>query len=363
MKYPIGIQDFRKLREGGYVYVDKTAPIYDVITQGVYNLFYRPSGFGKSLMMSTIKELYSGSRELFKGLWVEDQWDWEQMQRPVILLRFSDFNYVGQGVRSAIREGIKKISQDIGVEFGQSSFFYLLHDLVKATYSKFGKKVVLLVDDYDKPVMDYLDEPAIAEENQAAIMELFSFVKDAGSYLEMVFFTGATFLNRNNAFSSSLNNLLDLSLSRNTQKLLGFTQSELEHYFAKPLAGTDREKIRRWYNGYSWGHSEKLYNSRSILRFFESGGAYRCFWSETKPPIPLIKKMKNQKFQERLPVEVSQMMLSMFDIHRVDLVPLLFQTGCLTIAKYEPEDFLYTLDYPNEDVRQALEEIRITTQN
>jgi predicted small secreted protein len=355
VKYPIGIQDFRKLREGDYVYVDKTACIYDVITQGVYNLFYRPFGFGKSLLLSTIKELYSGNRELFKGLWVEDQWDWEQMQRPVILLRFADFNYKDRDTRSAIREGIETISQDLGVEISQSSFFYLLHDLVRATYDKYSKKVVLLVDDYDKPIIDHLDRPAIAEENQAAIMELFSFVKDSGPYLEMVFFTGVTFLNRNNAFSSSLNNLLDLSLYGNTQKLVGFTQSELEHYFAEPLAGADKEKVRRWYNGYSWGRTEKLYNPRSILRFFASGGAYQSFWSETRLPTPLLKKMKKEAFQESMPVETSQMMLSMFDIHRVDLVPLLFQTGCLTIAKYEPESFLYTLDYPNEDVRQALE--------
>ena len=147
----------------------------------------------------------------------------------------------------------------------------------------------------------------------------------------MVFFTGVTFLNRNNAFSSSLNNLLDLSLYGNTQKLVGFTQSELEHYFAKPLAGADKEKVRRWYNGYSWGRTEKLYNPRSILRFFASGGAYQSFWSETRLPTPLLKKMKKEVFQESIPVETSQMMLSTFDIHRVDIVPLLFQTGCLTM--------------------------------
>ena len=356
MKYPIGIQDFRKLREGGYVYVDKTAGIYEVITQGVYNLFYRPFGFGKSLMMSTIKELYSGNRELFRGLWIEEQWDWEQMQRPVILLKFADFNYQNKDIKTAIRGGIEEISRDLGIDASQSSFFYLLSDLVEATYKKYGKKVVLLVNDYDKPIIDHLDEPELAEANQAAILELFSFVKDSGPYFEMVFLTGTTFLNRNNVFSSSLNNLLDLSFSKNAHHLIGFTQRELEHYFEKSLEGEDKENVRRWYNGYSWGQKETLYNPSSILRFFESGRVYRSFWSERKLPSPLIKEMGKRRLDEHVPFEVTQMMLSAFEITQLDPIPLLFQTGCLTIAKYNSDDFLYTLDYPNEDVQQAIKQ-------
>jgi hypothetical protein len=353
MKYPIGIQDFRKLREGGHIYVDKTQEIYNILEGGSHFFLSRPRRFGKSLLLSTMKELYSGSRALFKGLWIEDHWDWEERQQPVIWLRFASFNYKYNNLKAAIQEGVEKAAEDLGVEMEQGASIHPLQHLIQKAHHKYGRKVVLLIDEYDKPIIDYLDAPEKAEANRDTLKWFYSILKDSDPYLELVFITGVSAFSKVSIFSD-LNNLYNLSLVAPARTLLGITQNELEHYFKEPLAKVDKEEVRRWYNGYSWGGTEKVYNPFSILSFFRGGGEYRNFWFETGTPTFLVKEMKKRHHFNLRDTLATQHDLSSFDLRNLQPIPILFQTGYLTIKKYVPEDLIYTLDYPNQEVRHSL---------
>lgn len=355
MKYPIGIQDFRKIREGGYVYVDKTEHIYRILQGADYFFLSRPRRFGKSLLLSTMNELYRGNRELFEGLWIDNHWDWEEMQRPVIWLKFSSFKYKGNDLKKAIQEGIEEVAAGLNIELDHGAFVNPLQDLIQKAYNQYGQKVVLLIDEYDKPIIDYLDEPGQAEANRDILKWLYSILKDSDPYLELVFITGVSAFSKVSIFSD-LNNLYNLSLVAAARTLLGITQDELEHYFAEPLARVDKAKVRQWYNGYSWGGTEKVYNPFSILSFFQGGGEYSNFWFETGTPTFLIREMKKRAYYFPERIEVSQNKINAFDLTRLDPISVLFQTGYLAILKYEPEDHLYTLDYPNMEVRQSMEQ-------
>ncbi len=356
MKYPIGIQDFRKLREGGYVYVDKTQELFNILEGSSYFFLSRPRRFGKSLLLSVMKELYSGSRELFEGLWIEGQWDWEGMRRPVIWLRFASFSYKHNDLKTAIQEGLEQVAQNLGVEMDKSALKHPLQHLIQKAHQKYGHKVVLLIDEYDKPIIDYLGEPEKAEANRDTLKWFYSVLKDSDPYLELVFITGVSAFSKVSIFSD-LNNLYNLSLVAPARTLLGITQEELEHYFEKPLAKLDKEEVRRWYNGYSWGGTEKVYNPFSILSFFRGGGEYRNFWFETGTPTFLVKEMKKRRYFNLRDTLATQHDLSSFDLRNLQPIPILFQTGYLTIKRYEPADLVYTLDYPNQEVRHSLQEV------
>ena len=358
MKYPIGIQDFRTLREGGYIYVDKTPHIHNVLRSGKYFFLSRPRRFGKSLLLSTMNELYSGSRDLFDGLWIQDQWDWEQMQRPVIWLKFAGFQYKYNPLKVAIRQGISLEAQRLGVTISDDERSHPLAELIQGAYQKYGKKVVLLIDEYDKPIIDYLNDIQQAEENRDGLKWLYSVLKDSDPYIELLFITGVSAFSKVSIFSD-LNNVANLTLEPSAYTLLGITQLELETVFAEQLATHDKERVRNWYNGYSWGGTEKVYNPFSLLRFLNSG-QFNNYWFETGTPTFLVRAMKDQGNYNVKAIQVSQNKLSAFDFTRLDPITVLFQTGYLTITHYEPEDYLYTLDYPNMEVRQSLEQNLLT---
>ena len=356
MKYPIGIQDFRELREGGYVYVDKTEYLHRIIEGGKYFFLSRPRRFGKSLLLSTLYELYRGNRELFEGLWIDSHWDWEKMQRPVIWLKFSSFKYKGNDLKQAIQEGIEEFAAGLNITLDHGAYVNPLQDLIRKAHDQYGQRVVLLIDEYDKPIVDYLDEPGQAEANRDTLKWLYSILKDSDPYLELVFITGVSAFSKVSIFSD-LNHLYNLSLVAPARTLLGITQEELEHYFAKPLETVDKEEVRRWYNGYSWGGTEKVYNPFSILSFFRGGGEYRNFWFETGTPTFLVKEMKKRSYFNLRNTLATQHDLNSFNLRNLQPIPILFQTGYLTIKHYEPADLVYTLDYPNQEVRHSLQEV------
>ena len=353
MRYPIGIQDFRKVREGGYVYVDKTEHIHHILQGANYFFLSRPRRFGKSLLLSTMNELYRGSRELFEGLWIANHWDWEGMQRPVIWLKFSSQGIRTMGLEPGLTEMLKSEARRLNIQLESTSFDLQFKELIQKASKR--AKVVLLIDEYDKPIIDYLDDTKIAEAHREILKSFYSILKDSDPYLELVFITGVSAFSKVSIFSD-LNNLYNLSLVADARTLLGITQGELEHYFAAPLASVDKAQVREWYNGYSWGGTEKVYNPFSILSFFQGGGEYSNFWFETGTPTFLIREMKKRSYYIPERIEVSQNKLNAFDLTRLDPISVLFQTGYLTILKYEPEDHLYTLDYPNMEVRQSMEQ-------
>ena len=351
MKYPIGIQDFRTLREGGYAYVDKTEHIHRLLTTGKYYFFSRPRRFGKSLTVATMNELYSGSEELFEGLWVKDHWDFAAMRRPVVWLKFSSSGFRTQGLEAALHTLIDRAARQLGIELPQTSFdqkFYLL--LERASVNG---RVVLLIDEYDKPIIDYLDDIVQAEANRELLKSFYSVIKDSDPYLELVFITGVSAFSKVSIFSD-LNNIRNISLNPVANTLVGITERELDHHFAESLVGVNRSELRRWYNGYSWTGGEKVYNPFSLLNFL-ADKTYRNYWFETGTPTFLIKALREQgRYDIRKAIGIPTSLVS-FDIEHLDPITVLFQTGYLTVTKVLQGGMAYSLDYPNLEVRQSLQ--------
>ncbi len=365
MKYPIGIQDFRQLREGNYVYVDKTQYIYDIVDSGKYFFFSRPRRFGKSLLCSTLHELYSGSQELFDGLWIKQVWDFEVQKRPVIWLRFATFQYRNFPTLASIREGISLEAQRLGVTLSENEMVHPLADLIAKAHQQYGKKVVILIDEYDKPIIDFLEDIPRAEENRDALKWLYSVLKDSDPHIELLFMTGVSAFSKVSIFSD-LNNLYNLSLGPSANALLGITQEELEAVFANRLReGAEQlglslpdfiQQVKKWYNGYSWTRTQTLYNPFSLLSFLKEV-QFNNYWFSTGTPTFLVKEMKRQRMYQVSGRKQTSHDLSNFDFTRLNPITVLFQTGYLTIDHYEPEDLLFTLDYPNKEVRFSLEQL------
>ncbi|PSR11079.1 MAG: AAA family ATPase [Bacteroidetes bacterium] len=367
MKYPIGIQDFRRIRTEDYVYVDKTRHIYEMLEGGVYFFLSRPRRFGKSLLLSTMNELYSGSRDLFEGLWIHDQWDWEAQRRPVIWLKFATFQYKDYPLRDAIFAGLAKEAERLGVSPPDGEMVHPLLDLLQKINAHYGEKAVLLIDEYDKPIIDFLDDIARAESNRDTLKWLYSILKDSDALLEKIFITGVSAFSKVSIFSD-LNHLSNLTLHRNAYTLLGITHAEVLAYFTEPLQVIANEmgvslagvidQTARWYNGYSWGGKERVYNPFSLLSFLGSR-QFQNFWFQTGTPTFLVKEMRQQKLYNPSGREFNSSDLSNFDFTRLNPITVLFQTGYLTVTHYDAELQLYSLDYPNKEVRSSLEQMLI----
>ncbi|MFZ4633809.1 MAG: AAA family ATPase [Saprospiraceae bacterium] len=352
MKYPIGIQDFRKIREEDFVYIDKTEQIFRVLQNGQYFFLSRPRRFGKSLLLSTLKELYSGQKALFEGLWIEDQWDWDDTH-PVIWLKFSSQGTDTLGLEKAIHHMLEEVALGLGVRLPETSYDQKFKSLIQQTGQE--KKVVLLVDEYDKPIIDYLDDLEQAEANRAVLKNFYSVIKDSDPYIELVFITGVSAFSKVSIFSE-LNNLENLTLSRFAYTLLGITQKEIERFFPEQLKKADQEKMKTWYNGYSWGGEERLYNPFSLFRFFKEEHSFQNFWFETGTPTFLIKEMRKHRYYDVEQAEASPEQLTNFHADALDPISVLFQTGYLTIDHFDETYQQYILRYPNQEVRFSMQQ-------
>ncbi len=356
---PIGIQNFEKLRTEGLLYIDKTRQIHQLLNAAGYYFLSRPRRFGKSLTLSTIRAIFEGKRELFKGLWIEDQWDWSQVH-PVIHLSFSSIGYRTLGLEAAIEAELQAISTRWGIVLYETRIDRQFEELIQQLSQRDGR-VVLLIDEYDKPLIDYLDDIPLAKTNQQVMKTFYSVIKDSDAYLQFLLITGVSKFSKVSIFSD-LNNLKDLTIDRHYAALTGYTQTELEHHFEPYMSEVEEyqglsraellEQIREWYNGYSWDGRTRVYNPFSILNFF-SAGDFRNFWFETGTPTFLPKLMKAQNMLDVDQVEMDEMGFSIYDIEKLQVLPVLFQTGYLTIqAKLEYG--LYRLGYPNREVRAAM---------
>ncbi|SEA47438.1 PD-(D/E)XK nuclease superfamily protein [Thiothrix caldifontis] len=363
-KLPVGIQTFDEIIGKDYLYIDKTEAIHLLIASGKYYFLSRPRRFGKSLTLSTLNAIFSGKRDLFKGLWIENQWDWDNIH-PVIHLSFSSIGYKTLGLEAAIHAELQTISNGLGIVLEESSIDRQFRELIKKAAQQ--RKVVLLIDEYDKPLIDYLDDIPQAKTNQQILKMFYSVIKDSDPYLEFLLITGVSKFSKVSVFSD-LNNLYDLTLDHKAATLVGYTQAELEHYFAPYFPAAEQrlklsrtellEKLRRWYNGYSWDTEHFVYNPYSILSFF-SANAFRNFWFESGTPTFLIKLMRRDWLYQFDNLELSERAFSSYDIDYLETLPILFQTGYLTIKSID-EHNLYRLDYPNAEVKEALLEYMIS---
>ena len=348
-KYPVGIQDLSEVITGGYVYVDKTPFAHKLITEGKFYFLSRPRRFGKSLFVSTLYYLFKGNREIFEGLYIEDKWDWSQTN-PIIKISFSNIGHSTSGLEKAIHHTLNENAKQYGIEFTQQDFDQKFAELIHKLNEKYGK-VVILIDEYDKPIIDYIDtDIPKAIENRGILKSFYSILKDADPHLKLVFITGVSKFSKVSIFSD-LNNLNDITLDSSYSGICGITQHELETYFDEELKLYDIEKIKHWYNGYSWKGAERVYNPFSLVNFFVKNGDFQNYWFVSGTPTFLMNLAKREQLYDFEHISVDSSALEAYDLERLQLIPLMFQTGYLTIKSQE--DDIYELDYPNLEVRQS----------
>jgi Predicted AAA-ATPase/PD-(D/E)XK nuclease superfamily len=359
-KYPVGIQDFSEVRTGGYVYVDKTPFIDTLINQGKFYFLSRPRRFGKSLFLSALYYLFQGRKDLFGGLYIEDKWDWT-VANPVIKISFSNIGHKNLGLEKAIQITLDDTAKCYDVVFTKETIDQKFKELIQILHAQHGQ-VVVLIDEYDKPIIDYLGgDTTKAIENRDILKAFYSILKDADPHLKLVFITGVSKFSKVSIFSD-LNNLNDLTIDPGFEGCCGITQTELETYFKEELTVFDPLKIKQWYNGYNWGGGISIYNPFSLLNFFGKK-VFQNYWFATGTPTFLINLSKKQHLYNFENSKVSPLQLSAYDIEKLQLLPLMFQTGYLTIKEYDEEVGVYTLDYPNKEVRQSYLEMLFDSYN
>ena len=356
-KLPIGLQTFRTLREEGHYYVDKTPYIRRLVAEGTHYFLSRPRRFGKSLLLDTLKELFEGSEALFAGLDIHPRWDWS-VRHPVVRLDFSGGDYQDpDGLRRNVMaqlDGIERWAQVAVAGSGPERFGFLLEALHRAA----DRRVVVLIDEYDKPILDALGTPELARANRDYLRSLYANIKFADAHVRFTFLTGVSKFSKVSLFSG-LNNLKDITLDRRYSAICGYTEADLDAVFAPELDGLDREAIRDWYNGYCWRGAEKVYNPYDVLLLFDTR-EFNAHWFETATPTFLVQTLLQRRVTS---VSLGETMstaelLSTFDVDHIGTEALLFQTGYLTIVSEENVGgrALYRLGYPNREVRQSLNE-------
>jgi hypothetical protein len=366
-KLPIGIQTFEKIRKDDFIYVDKTRLIYELTRSGTYYFFTRPRRFGKSLLLTTLKSFFLGKKELFKDLYIFDK-EKEWTFHPVIHIDYSKVNYrdTKEVFRSSMIFHLKAIAAEYQVSLEEKDIATAFNELLLKLYQKYQQRVVVLVDEYDKPLVDSLTKPEVFERNRLVLNSLYGSMKGHDDYLRFVLLTGVSRFSKVSVFSG-MNNLDDISMNKTYSTLVGFTQNELETYFQahlEKLAHTFSKSVseiltpvKEWYNGFSFDGVNQLYNPFSILKLFTEF-QFRNYWFSTGTPTFLIDLIKKQKqlpeaFEHK---KVSDLEGSTQHIDKFPLIPLLYQTGYLTIEKIELDDFrpIYYLNYPNEEVRYSM---------
>ena len=355
-KLPIGIQTFRKIREEDYYYVDKTALALRLVEEGSHYFLSRPRRFGKSLLLDTLGELFAGNEDLFRGLHIHDCWDWSTVF-PVIRISF------GGGVlqnRTALDQRIRGILQENSERLGiqcrtPDDIPTCFSELIRGAHAQNGQRVVVLIDEYDKPILDNINKPEIARDMRDGLRNFYSVIKDADAHIRFAFLTGVSKFSKVSLFSG-LNNLNDITVDAPYSSICGYTEADVDSVFAPELAGLDRQQIRDWYNGYNWT-GEAVYNPFDVLLLFDKR-QFRPYWFETGTPTFLVDVLTERQawLPELGQLETSADILSTFDVDDMPTEALMFQAGYLTIAATHHRfgEYWYGLRYPNQEVYQSL---------
>ncbi len=357
-RLPIGIQTFREIREQDCYYVDKTPYIRRLLDEGKHYFLSRPRRFGKSLFLDTCKELFEGNEPLFEGLDIHEHWDWS-VRHPVVRLDFSSGKYQApEDVRTEVAAQLSVMEDEAEVTPRDNDPSLRFRHLVKELHERAGQRVAVLVDEYDKPILDRLDAPEVARANRDFLRSLYSTVKFSDAHIRFSFLTGVSKFSKVSLFSG-LNNLIDITLDAEYSSICGYTDADLDAVFAPELPGLDRDEIRDWYNGYNWLGEEKVYNPFDILLLFRRR-EFGAWWFETGTPAFLVETLFRRRVSSLALDDMlgSSDLLSAFDVDHIATEALLFQTGYLTIRRTEPRGrrMYYRLGYPNQEVRQSLNE-------
>jgi hypothetical protein len=364
---PLGKQNFEEIIREDLLYVDKTEQVYNLVQKGSLYFLSRPRRFGKSLLISTFRHLFEGKKELFKDLYLGKDTDYGFEKYPVLQFNFAKLGHKVENLEEELINQVEGYARDFQIETEKTSLSTRFTTLIEGI-SKKGKPVVLLIDEYDKPIIDFIVEIDKAKINRNILRDFFSPLKDLDSqgHLHFLFITGVSKFSRVSLFSD-LNNLKDLSKAPLASDLLGITQKELEYSFKEYIEVATQKMnipklellkwIKDWYNGYSYDGEITLYNPFSLLNFFLDF-RFDNYWFETGTPTFLMETIRNEYVNPREleSVEVDNYFFNSFSLEQLDIVGLLYQTGYLTIkeATYDFSGSSYVLGYPNIEVRHSM---------
>ena len=368
-KLPIGKQEFKGLIEGGFLYVDKTQHLLSLAQSTVPIFLSRPRRFGKSLTINTFKELFQGEKELFQETYAYEKWDFQQTH-PVIRL---DLSKAGgdhvEVIANKLLELIYNAAEDLDITLRETPYPDIAFDRL---IRKAGKKkpVVLLIDEYDAPVLNNLNKPELPAIKEL-LREFYKMIKADEEYIRFIFITGISKFTQMGVFSA-LNHLNDITLNEEYAECCGYTAEEIASSFPEQIRQVRRKqdlsepefwkKLARYYNGYSWDGETFVYNPFSILKYFDNKGRLIPYWMETGSPEYIIRYSADKKYDlvDFEQVKVSSTFLNKRDIDQATPESFLTQAGYLTIKKREEES--YTLDFPNEEVRRSFCELILNAQ-
>ena len=363
-KLPLGLQSFAKVREGGFVYVDKTPQALDLANNAGIYFLSRPRRFGKSLFLDTLRNLFEGKRELFQGLYAEHKWEWE-IEYPVVKLDMSGDSGNVSDLRDALEDNLRYAASCLGVELSDTSTpAALLQQLLRRAHAQHGRQVVLLIDEYDKPMIDNIGNLELALQMRDQLRGFYSVIKAADEHLRFVMLTGVSKFAKVSIFSG-LNNLKDISLNPQYGSICGYTDDDLNEVFSEYLLGVDREQLRHWYNGYNFLGEKPVYNPYDILNFVDRSQSFGKFkfenhWFKTATPTFVVELLARDQVraQQLEPQSISEDILESSTIEQIEATTVLFQSGYLTIASVDDSDpgaVTYELVCPNYSVRSALQ--------
>ncbi len=359
---PIGVQTFENLRSSkdNFLYVDKTDKIHEMtkLSAGYYFLS-RPRRFGKSMLCSTLQALFEGKQELFEGLYIHDKWDWSE-RFPVVRIDLSGVNYksldaVEQKIQFVLQYNANKHQVELNTENQLGSQFMML---IEAVAEKYQNKVVILIDEYDKPIQDtLLNDNQLASESLDVLRGFYSAIKASDQYIRFCFMTGITKFTGVGLFSGA-NNFEDITLDSRYASICGFTQSELDTCFGDYFDGVNMDEVQAWYNGYNY-LGDKVYNPFDILLFLKKQGKFDNYWWDSGQPSFLTKMFEKGAYEtyDLENLELSSQELKQFTLSNLNLPSLLWQAGYLTITEEIQEPFggsSYVLATPNREVRMTL---------
>jgi hypothetical protein len=364
-RLPIGMQTFEEIRSKDYLYVDKTKIIYDMVSDKKIYFLSRPRRFGKSLLISTLDSLFEGCKELFEGLYIYDRWDWS-IQYPVIRIDWTKINpSTFEQMNHSICKQLRDIAKQYQVTLEEDNAIDCFTELINLLYYKTNKtKVVILIDEYDNPITDHLFDSNL-DDFRKAVHNFYRVMKGSDEYIHFIFITGVSKFSGLSIFSA-LNNPTDITLKEKYASICGYTQEELESNFSEYIdraaeslsmtRDTVLKRIRYWYNGYTWDGKTAIYNPFSTMNFFDDK-VFSDYWFATGTPTFLteIIQRRNNPNMVLESITVSAAAFKEYDPTKISEIPLLFQTGYLTIKQKEVIDGIpsYTLGVPNMEVNEA----------
>ena len=363
-KLPIGIQQFEKLRKDNYLYLDKTDLVYQLAKTGCYYFLSRPRRFGKSLLLSTLHAYFEGKKELFDGLAIADlEKDW--ITYPVFhldlnLVEYSSVDSLGK----ILNDNLCNWENMYGSRESETTFGLRFSGVIRRAYEKTGQRVVILVDEYDKPILQTIDNDEIQNAYRSTLKSFYGVLKSMDGYIQFALLTGVTKLGKVSVFSD-LNNLKDISMREDYASICGITDEELDSVFVPYLERLSenlgcpvtevREELRKRYDGYHFrANATAMYNPFSVLNTFDSN-EFGSYWFETGTPSYLVYLLKKHDYElESVDgIKVGEKTLIGIDASLSDPIPVIYQSGYLTIKSYDRNDRLYTLGFPNEEVAEG----------